>query len=133
MKRHLVLFLVLALSAPYLAGCGALLLGGAAAGGTYLYTEGRLQRTYNAELGQTYNAALAAAQQVGLKVNEQEQSVSEASIRAEQQDGTPVWINLEALDANQTQASVRVGYTGDEQASRRIHEAIGKRLGTSGS
>lgn len=128
MQRHLVILFLLALSLSMGAGCGALVAGGAAAAGTYVYTEGRLQRQYDANLEQTYQASLAAAQDTGLKVTEQNKEVAEASIRAEQQDGSPVWINLESLDQGKTQVSVRVGYTGDEQASRRIQEAIAKRI-----
>lgn len=128
LKRHLVLLILLALSAPYLAGCGALIAGGAAAAGTYIYTEGRLQRTYDVDLNRAYQASLAGAQQMNLKVTEQNKEIAQADIRAEQQDGTPVWISLETKGEGQTQISVRVGYTGDEQASRRVHEAIAKRL-----
>ncbi len=128
MQRYLVLLLVLALSLPMAAGCGALIAGGAAAAGTYVYTEGRLQRQYDANLERTFQASLAGARDTGLKVTEQNKEVAKASIRAEQQDGSPVWINLESLDAGKTQVSVRVGYTGDEQASRRIQDAIAKRL-----
>ncbi|EMG36287.1 Protein of unknown function (DUF3568) [Desulfocurvibacter africanus PCS] len=128
MQRHLVLLLILALSLPMAAGCGALVAGGAAAAGTYIYTEGRLQRQYDTTLDEAFQASLDGARDMDLKVTEQNKEVAEASIRAEQQDGSPVWITLESVDQNKTQVSVRVGYTGDEQASRRIHEAIAKRL-----
>jgi hypothetical protein len=128
MQRHLAILFILALSLSMAAGCGALVAGGAAAAGTYVYTEGRLQRQYDANLDQAFQASLAGARDIGLKVAEQNKEVAEASIRAEQQDGSPVWITLESLDQNKTQVSVRVGYTGDEQASRRIQEAIAKKL-----
>ncbi|MFO7594736.1 MAG: DUF3568 domain-containing protein [Desulfocurvibacter africanus] len=128
MQRHLAILFILALSLSMAAGCGALVAGGAAAAGTYVYTEGRLQQQYDANLDQAFQASLAGAGDAGLKVTEQNKEVAEASIRAEQQDGSPVWITLESLGQNKTQVSVRVGYTGDEQASRRIQEAIAKRL-----
>ncbi|EGJ48657.1 DUF3568 domain-containing protein [Desulfocurvibacter africanus] len=128
MQRHLAILFILALSLSMAAGCGALVAGGAAAAGTYVYTEGRLQQQYDANLDQAFQASLAGARDAGLKVTEQNKEVAEASIRAEQQDGSPVWITLESLDQNKTQVSVRVGYTGDEQASRRIQEAIAKRF-----
>jgi hypothetical protein len=128
MQRHLAILFILALSLSMAAGCGALVAGGAAAAGTYVYTEGRLQSQYDANLDQAFQASLAGAKDMGLKVTEQNKEVAEASIRAEQQDGSPVWISLESLGQEKTQVSVRVGYTGDEQASRRIQEAIAKRL-----
>ena len=128
MQRHLAILFILALSLSMAAGCGALVAGGAAAAGTYVYTEGRLQQQYEANLDQAFQASLAGARDAGLKVTEQNKEVAEASIRAEQQDGSPVWITLESLDQNKTQVSVRVGYTGDEQASRRIQEAIATRF-----
>ncbi len=118
-----------------LAGCAAVaaLLGLAAVGaGTYVYVEGRLQRDYEVPLDRAYEAGLEAAQELRFQLTEKSKDLSAAQIRAK--DGeTPIWIGFESLDAHRTKISARVGYTGDEQASRRIHEAIARRLGVKGS
>ncbi|EMG36286.1 Protein of unknown function (DUF3568) [Desulfocurvibacter africanus PCS] len=116
-------------------GCAAVavLLGLAAvSAGTYVYVEGKLQRDYSVPLDKAYEASLEAVQELRLELTEKSKDISEAQIRAKDNE-TSIWIGLESLDANKTLISVRVGYTGDEQASRRIHEAIARRLGVKGS
>ncbi|EGJ48656.1 DUF3568 domain-containing protein [Desulfocurvibacter africanus] len=118
-----------------LVGCAAVaaLLGLAAVGaGTYIYVDGKLQRDYEVPLDRTYEASLGAVQDMRLELTEKSKDISQAQIRAKDNE-TPIWIGLESLEANRTKVSVRVGYTGDEQASRRIHEAIARRLGVNGA
>jgi len=108
-------------------GCAALVVGGAAAVGTYTYVAGQLTKTYNANLDSTYRATLAGCDSLGLPVLEREKQLSQASIKA--QDGDrDVWITLKAQSSTTTEIAIRVGYLGDEQASRRIHEAISSKF-----
>ncbi|MEG6549935.1 DUF3568 domain-containing protein [Desulfocurvibacter africanus] len=128
-------FVALAAFTQCLIGCAAVgaLLGLAAVGaGTYIYVDGKLQRDYEAPLDRAYEASLEAVQELRLELTEKSKDISEAQIRAKDNE-TSIWIGLESLEANRTKISVRVGYTGDEQASRRIHEAIARRLGVKGS
>jgi len=108
-------------------GCAALVVGGAAAVGTYTYVAGQLKRTYNANLETTYQATLAGCEALGLPVQDQQKQLSRATIRV-LDGGRDVWIWLAAQSSTTTEVSVRVGYLGDELASRRIHEAIQARL-----
>lgn len=108
-------------------GCMALVAGGVAAVGTYTYVSGQLNRTYNANLERTYNAALAGCQALGLGVLDRELKLSEASIKTNDQ-GRDVWIKLKAQSSTTTEVSVRVGYLGDETASRKFHEALQAKL-----
>jgi hypothetical protein len=108
-------------------GCAALVVGGAAAVGTYTYVAGQLKKTYNANLDSTYRATLAGCESLGLPVLEREKKLSQASVKA--QDGDrDVWISLKAQSSTTTEIAIRVGYLGDEQASRRIHEAISSKF-----
>ncbi len=108
-------------------GCAALVVGGAAAVGTYTYVAGQLKKTYNANLDSTYRATLAGCDSLGLPVLERTKQLSQASIKA--QDGDrDVWITLKAQSSTTTEIAIRVGYLGDEQASRRIHEAISSKF-----
>ncbi len=108
-------------------GCAALVVGGAAAVGTYTYVSGNLIRTYNANLDTTFRASLNACQSLSLPIHDQQKRLSTASLKT--QDGSrDVWINLKTVSSTTTEVSVRVGYFGDEHASRRIHEAIMTRL-----
>ncbi|MBE1425149.1 hypothetical protein H4684_001793 [Desulfomicrobium macestii] len=108
-------------------GCAALVVGGAAAVGTYTYVAGMLQRTYNANLDTTYQATLAGCEALGLPVQDRQKQLSKASVKVVDGD-RDVWISLTAQSSTTTEVSVRVGYLGDELASRRIHEAIQARL-----
>jgi len=108
-------------------GCAALVVGGAAAVGTYTYVAGQLQRTYNANLDATYQATLAGCEALGLPVQDKQQQLSKASVKVLDGD-REAWISLMAQSSTTTEVSIRVGYLGDELASRRIHEAIQARL-----
>lgn len=122
MKTALVLWLFFG------AGCAALVVGGAAAVGTYTYVAGQLQSTYNANLDRTFRAAVAGCNALGLPITNQEQKLSSASVTAKDGD-KDVWITLKAQTSSTTEVSVRVGYLGDEFASKRIHEAVQANLG----
>lgn len=106
-----------------MSGCAALVAGGAAAGGTYAYMSGWLERTYQAPLDEAYQASLGAAQELGMEVVEREQELGKASIQAERND-TTYWIELNSTDGDMTEIRVRAGLLGDEEASQRVHEAI---------
>lgn len=108
-------------------GCAALVVGGAAAVGTYTYVAGQLQRTYNANLDATYQATLAGCEALGLPVQDKQKQLSKASVKVLDGD-REAWISLTAQSSTTTEVSIRVGYLGDELASRRIHEAIQARL-----
>ena len=108
-------------------GCAALVVGGAAAVGTYTYVAGQLKRTYNANLDTTYQATLAGCEALGLPFQDRQKQLSKASVKVVDGD-RDVWIWLTAQSSTTTEVSIRVGLLGDELASRRIHDAIAARL-----
>ncbi|KAF5048782.1 hypothetical protein DSECCO2_446570 [anaerobic digester metagenome] len=120
--RNLAILLVLLCT-----GCAAVVVGGAAAVGTYTYVAGHLKKTYNVNLDGAYQATIAGCESLGLPVLEREKQLSQATIKTRDAD-REVWITLKAQSSTTTEISVRVGYLGDEQASRRIHDAIGAKL-----
>ncbi|WP_421902647.1 DUF3568 domain-containing protein [Maridesulfovibrio sp.] len=123
-NRILALCLVLSMCVA-VSGCAAVVLGGAAAGGTYVFVTGQAKQKFNADLGSTYQAALKACQNLNLKVEENKKRLSDASIKAKDVD-TTVLIDLEYVSSKVTEVSVRYGILGDEGASRRILAAINK-------
>ncbi|GAB1410843.1 hypothetical protein MASR1M90_19970 [Desulfovibrionales bacterium] len=104
-------------------GCAALVVGGAAAVGTYTYVAGQLVSTYNANLDRTFEATVAGCTSLGLPISSQEKKLSSASVKTMDGD-KDVWITLKAKTSSTTEVRVRVGYLGDEFASKRIHDAI---------
>jgi hypothetical protein len=116
--RNLMIILVLLST-----GCAAVVVGGAAAVGTYTYKAGELIKTYNGNLDQTFEATKAGCTSLGLPVLEPQKDLSRASVKTK--DGErDVWINLKAQSSTTTVVSIRVGYFGDEIVARRIHDAI---------
>ncbi|WP_291328024.1 DUF3568 family protein [Desulfovibrio sp. UCD-KL4C] len=125
--KKIITFFMCTLMALSLSGCGAVLLGGAAAGGTYAYVAGQAKRQYNANLSSTYTATLKACQVLGLKIESKTKKLSDASIQALDVD-TTIYIELESSSSKITNVSVRYGLLGDEQASARILSAIHSNL-----
>ena len=120
--RNLMILLVLLCT-----GCAAVVVGGAAAVGSFTYVAGQLKKTYNADLDTSFRASLAGCESLGMPILDREKQLSQATIKT--QDGDrDVWITLKTQSSTTTEISIRVGYLGDEQASRRIHDAIGAKL-----
>ncbi|MBC7355694.1 MAG: hypothetical protein JG774_1912 [Desulfomicrobiaceae bacterium] len=108
-------------------GCAAVIVGGAAAAGTYVYMAGWLHQTYNHGLDTVYTAARSGPAALGLTLKSTEKQTGKASLQFLDGD-TTVWISLEATSSYTTKVSVRWGILGDEVTSRRIMDAIGARL-----
>ncbi len=125
--KKITTFFMCALLAMSLSGCGAVLLGGAAAGGTYVYVAGEASRQYKANLGTTYQSALKTCQALGLKVEKKAKRLSDASIKAIDVD-TGVSISIKSVSSTISEVSVRYGILGDEQASQRILSGIKSNL-----
>ena len=109
------------------AGCGAIIVGGAAAAGTYAYMNGQAKGTYSTGINAAFDASLAACKELGIPVVKQSLSGADADIEGKL-SGDTVTISLELVGDNLTEIVVRVGLWGNESASRRIHNAIGRRL-----
>jgi hypothetical protein len=109
------------------AGCGALILGGMAAGGTYVYFDGQAKGTYEATLQRSYDATLAACKALDIPVTSRSMDGASAKIVGKL-SGDTVYITMSLVGDNLTEISVRVGLFGNESASRRIHNNISTRL-----
>jgi hypothetical protein len=125
--RHLVTLALCLALLPSLFGCTALVAGGTAAGATYVYVEGWVQRDYAVGLEQAYAAASEAADKLRMTIEERSREVSSASIKGRIGDETH-WIKLEEKAPDRTTVSVRSGIVGDRVASEKIHEAIQRAL-----
>lgn len=121
MKKLLMILILLS------TGCAAIVIGGAAAVGTYTYVSGQLVSAYNANLETTYRAAIAGCESLNLPIYNHEFNLSTASITTKDGD-KDVWISIKAQTSTTTEVAVRVGYLGDEFASKRIHDAIASKL-----
>jgi hypothetical protein len=113
------------------AGCPVFLLGaGAAAGvGAYKWAEGTMEKDYPRPMQPTYQACLAAANTMGLRVAQQHYSVTESRIEAVQPPDTNVRIQLVARPQEITTVKVRFGLMGNEDQSAYFHRLVMKNLG----
>jgi Protein of unknown function (DUF3568) len=114
-------------------GCGIFLAAGAGAAvgvGTAEYIGGELKQAYAAPMEKTWNAALAAADE--LKVKTTEKSIDNLDqnrvIKGKTEEGKDLQVSLEKMGKDVTMVKVRIGLFGDEKASRAIHESIAKNL-----
>lgn len=110
-----------------LAGCGALIVGGASAAGTYVYMHGFLKRDYHTGIDHAFDASRAACRDFGIAVTEISKDGTSGAITGKYRDDT-VWIRMKLVGDNQTEISVRIGLLGDEANSRRLHNAIARKL-----
>jgi hypothetical protein len=132
MKKQKLMILVLLAACPFiLTGClAAAAVGGAAAAGagTVAYIKGELKATEEATLNKTWEATVAAIDELQfLVVNKIKDNVS-AEIEAKTADNKTVKIQLKRVTDNLTDISIRIGTFGDESLSRYILSKIEAKL-----
>ncbi len=132
MKRQkLLIVLLLAVSPFILTGClAAAAVGGAAAAGagTVAYIKGELKATEEATLDKTWQATVAAIDELEfIVINKIKDEVS-AQLEARTADNKTVKIELKRVTDNLTDVSIRIGTFGDETLSRYILSKIEARL-----
>ncbi len=115
-----------------LQGCAAAVGAGVGAGAGvagYKYSEGNLETTYQYPLDRSFNASTTALRQSGVKITGTEKDATHAVINGmRSSDSTPVKVDLKPEGQNATQASIRVGTLGDEQAAKTINNQIVSQL-----
>jgi len=132
-RKNFVLAGIIGLLAIVASGCAGLALaGGAAAGaGTYVFMNGELSYTENANIDKTWEATRFAVNRMGLTPITVNNDALSARMRAQDSKGKDIYINLKSISENQTEIRIRVGMFGDETMSERILSYIHKQLGAS--
>ena len=101
------------------------LVAGAAAGiGGYRYLEGALTVVYNAPFKNTWKASLDAIEEMGIKIEDKDHSISSGKIKARRADDTVVSVSMKYLSSDQTEVTIKVGLFGDEKESNNIKDKI---------
>ena len=108
-------------------GCGVLIAGGAAAGATYVFTAGWVERNHTANVDQAFKASLKTAEKMGMIIETKTISVTSAKIKAVKGD-REYWFKLEEKSKNVTTLSIREGILGNKEASQAIHKKISSLL-----
>ncbi|QGY39458.1 DUF3568 family protein [Pseudodesulfovibrio cashew] len=127
MARNSILPLLLILSLLALPGCGAVIVGGAAAAGTYAYVNGKSVGTFHSDVPSGISATKAAFKDMSIPVLKEKRDGGDGEIQGKVTNER-VTVYLEQVGENLLSVSVRVGLWGNEKSSRRILHEIGRRL-----
>jgi hypothetical protein len=107
-----------------------LLSAGAAAGmGSYKWVEGTVEKDYPRPMGPTWQAVLAAAKDLNLKVSGQQYAPLESKLEAVQPPDTGVKVLALARPNDITTVGVRFGFMGNLDSSAYFHRRIMHHLG----
>ncbi|MFH1757772.1 MAG: DUF3568 family protein [Pseudomonadota bacterium] len=131
-RRGVWIFLLLFIGMASM-GCAVFLAAGAGAGvgiGAAEYIRGELKQSYAAPMEKTWQAALAAAEELKLRATEKSIDNLDQNrvIKGKTDEGRDFQIALEATSKGVTTAKVRLGVFGDEAYSKRIQELIAKNM-----
>jgi hypothetical protein len=135
-KTKLLMTLLLAALLAFGNGCVLFVAGAAAAAGVggYAYVNGEIEATESASLNQTWDASLAAMQDLQFPVTSQAKDALEGNLTVRNAKNTTIKIRLKYLSNTSTEIHIRVGTFGDEPLSRIILNKINNHLqGQSGS
>jgi hypothetical protein len=115
-------------------GCGIFVAAGAGAAvgvGAAEYIGGELKQAYAAPMEKTWEASLAAADELKMKTTEKSIDNLDQNrvLKGRTEEGKDFQVSLEKLGKDVTMVKVRVGLFGDVKASRDIQERIAKKLG----
>jgi len=115
-------------------GCFLFVVGAAAGGGAagYAWVNGEVKITEGYSLTQTWDASLAAMQDLQFPVTDKSKDALSGYLTAQTADDKTVKINLKYISNTSTEIHIRVGTFGDESLSRIILNKINSHL-TGGS
>ena len=127
MVKKILATTLLVLISVNTSGC-ALLLAGAAAGGTGLWLNGKLIHEVNVPFDKSIQAAKSALRSLKLEVTKETKADNVAQIKSTYTDGKTIWIDIHKVSETASRIEVRVGMISDEDASRIILNKIIKYL-----
>jgi len=128
-------FVIILMLFTAMAGTGCALFvvagAGAAAGvGTAQYISGELKQAYASPMDKTWNASLAAVEELKMKTTEKyiDNLDQNRVIKGKIGEKKDFQIALEAMAKDVTMVKVRIGVFGDEEYSKKVQEVIAKNL-----
>jgi hypothetical protein len=112
----------------FCSGCLALAVGAAGGAAGAVYVMGKLKDELNHPLPVVHEAAVAAMNDLELKLSEDRADRISGHMESEFSDGAHVWIDLESVSDSRCRVTIRVGLAGDEVRSRKIYDTIKQHL-----
>jgi hypothetical protein len=126
-KTEVALVVLLCGITIWAAGC-LLIAVGAGAAGTVAYVKGELETTLSAGMDKSYDATLAALDQLKIVVIQKQKDALTAEVIARTSTDDKVTIKLTRVDDKLTKLSIRIGIFGDQAQSSAIYERIKQNL-----
>ncbi|MBN2059741.1 MAG: DUF3568 family protein [Deltaproteobacteria bacterium] len=123
--------LLSALLCLFLVSCapvGFFVAGTAAGVGGYKYYKGALNVLYQAPYADTWDASVKVFESMNFVIHTKVRDTMSGKIEATRADNKPVTISLKYKSTQETDASIRVGIFGDENASNVIKDRIAREL-----
>lgn len=108
--KKIIVFLFSGLLLLNVAGCFALIAGGAA-GGTAYWLSGKLSQTMNASFDKTVSGTRSALASMKLPVESEVVKKDVAQFKSKWTDGAEIWIDIKPVASTATQVDIRVGAT----------------------
>ena len=115
-------------------GCVLFVAGAVAGAGVagYAWVNGEIKTTVSASLNQSWQASLAAMNDLQFPVTSKAKDALEGDLTAQNAKDTTIKINLKYISNTSTEIRIRVGTFGDEALSRTILEKIRAHLPSQG-
>jgi hypothetical protein len=120
--------LLIPLFALTCSGCFALAAGAAGGAAGAVYVLGKLTDELDHDVPIVHRAAVAAMNDLGLKLSENRSDKLSAHMESEFSDGTNIWLDMQSIADARTKLTIRVGVTGDEVRARKIDDMIRSHL-----
>jgi hypothetical protein len=108
------------------AGCAAIIVGAGAGAGVYTWVKGVLIRSYAKDFDHTESATIRSLDYLKITIDEKNRTGGTTTIKARQNDGSPVSVKIQTVRDDMTEVAVRCGYVGywDRKNAELIHATI---------
>ena len=127
-KKKIIYILFIGLLALNLCGCAAIVVGAAASLGTAAWFSGKLSQDVDMPLARSITVTKSVLKSLGMGIEKETITPEKVQLIAIYIDGTTTWIDIKTVSQKRSHIEVRVGVTGDKEASRKILDMIVKRM-----
>lgn len=128
MRKNILMYLWIGLLSLNLCGCAAIVVGAAAGLGTAAWFSGKLSEEVDMPRERSVTVTKSALKSMGMKIEKETVTQKAVQFIAIYVDDTTTWIDIRAVSKKRSRIEVRVGVTGNQEASRKILDAIKKRI-----
>ena len=107
-------------------GCAALVVGAGTGAGVYTWMKGELLRSYAKDFDQTERAVIQSLDYLKITIDKKTQEGSETTIKAHQENNSPVTVKIRTVRYDMTEVAVRCGVVGywDRKTAELIHATV---------